>query len=311
MSLTQIVDAFGVDSIAFYNRLSGIYYGRLRVLQGSSLVLSSKLVELKGGSSKFSWDAQEGSMDAKLQLKGREYPNFLMQLFGGGTPIDIASDATDPSAGTTYCSKPVNVYQTSLRGLYWDEGSGTGIQTLAVTTDTSKQPNVKFGRFVAKSISADQIRVYFSTDIDFARGTDGSYLSDALEITGSPFTLISAEYISIPEFGLRISGDAAGLAMTAGETCTWVTKPITSASTETTLGTQVATFPEWGAIMMAKRKSTGELIEAEIFRGKGQGVPLKFEEDKFSDWDINCAVLQDPNQDGLVRIRRVTPLSAT
>ena len=60
MSLPQPRHFFGVHSVSPYNRTTGMFYGILQVLGGSSLDLAGELVELRGGSSRYSWAAEEG-----------------------------------------------------------------------------------------------------------------------------------------------------------------------------------------------------------------------------------------------------------
>lgn len=297
MSLNPIVDYFGIDSIAFYNRSDYTPYGRVRVLQGSSLTLSGKLVELKGGSAKFSWDAQEGGMDGKLQLKGREYPNCLYTLFGGGTVTEGSADASGNVSTLT------NKYGTSLV-------SSVGLAS-ALVIPTTGAADLKFGRYVVVAASATTVNVFAAYDTDFGRGANtASFTDDTLKVTGSPFTIVSATATNIAILGIKLTGGAGTIGMTTGDTATFEVRPKNSQNSSIILGTNAGTFPEFGAIIMGKRKCTGEMVEVEVYRAKGMGMPLKFEEDKYSDWDINCTILQDVNIDGVARVRRVIPLTA-
>lgn len=50
MALSQPRDVFGIDTICFYNRANGEFYGPpLRVLGGSELNFSGEVIELLGG----------------------------------------------------------------------------------------------------------------------------------------------------------------------------------------------------------------------------------------------------------------------
>jgi hypothetical protein len=91
--LSQPRTIFGVHSFAPYNRADGTFYGILKVLGSSSLAFSGSMVNLMGGSSKYPWSVEEGAINAQLNLKVREYPDFLFQLFGGSTVTEGSADS--------------------------------------------------------------------------------------------------------------------------------------------------------------------------------------------------------------------------
>lgn len=297
MSLSAPRGFFGVHSFTPYSRTDGTFYGELRVLKSSSLSLSGSLVGLSGGSSKYDWAVEEGEIKAELSLKFGEYPDFLFTLFLGKTPTAVSAEASGN------CSTLTNKNGTSILN------STTGIASVGVKSGS--EADLKFGKYVVKYASATTVDVYFSSDADIGRGTNGTMQSDLLKITASPLTITTLGVTTaIPSFGLEFTGGSGTIGFTSGDTATFMVRPVgtqTTGMTVTIGGRADQYFPEFGAIVMAQKRGNQELIELDCYRCKAAGLPLNFEQNAWSNGDVKIQLMYDDAQDGLFSVRHVKP----
>lgn len=286
---------FGVHNVTPYNRTDGTFYGILKVVAGSTLNLSGSIQALKGGSSKVPWAVEEGELSAQLQLKVREYPDFLFQLFGGLTPTENGADASGNVSTLT------NKLNTSVMN------ATTGIASVAAISGS--EGDLKFGKYVVVAKSPTTVDIYCSSDADFGRGTVGTYATSALDIVAMNQTITASTATNITGFGFKLMGGSGAIALVSGDTATFEIRPKNTANMVGILGSVTSNFPEFGAICMAKKRATGELFEVDCFRCKGEGIPIHFEENKWSEADIKVMLMYDPAQDGFARMRLVTPIT--
>lgn len=287
---------FGVHSVAFYSRLDGTFYGILKVLQSSSLQLSGTLVPLKGGSNKWPWAVEEGPISSQLNLKFSQYEDFVYQLFGGATPTEGGADALGAASTLT------NVFGSSCKQ------STTGVASVSVITGS--EGDLKYGKYVLKVITTTTVQVYCSTDADFGAGTAKQYASDILALSATNFTITSGADTVLTGFGLKLTGGSGAIAMTVGDTASFEVKPKNTANSILLLGAVESVFPEFGAMVYGKKRN-GELVEVDCPRVKGEGVPLNFDEDKWSQADVKAMVMFDAVLNYAARIRTVIRTSAT
>lgn len=283
---------FGVHSVTPYNRTTGAFYGILKVLGGSSLSLSGELVKLNGGSLKYPWAIEEGNTTAEMSLKPKEYPDFLFELFLGKAPTAVGAD----TAGTV--SVADNVTGTSMI-------AAIGVLTPIVIPSTGAA-NLKFGKYYIKAVSATAFDVYLSTDVDMLRGTDESYDNDALRVAQVTGVATGANS-DVASLGLRFVGGASATAFVIGDTATFEVQPPSSKSMSVTVGGTADTFPEFGALLVAKQRSNGELFEVDCFRCKASGLPLGFEAQVFSEGEIKAEAFYDSAKNGVFKARHFTP----
>jgi len=286
---------YGVHSISPYKRADGTFYGIAKNIKGSTISLSGDIVDLYGGSNRFAWASQPSTIKAELSIKSNSYPNFLIELFLGTAPTDNAAEATGA------VSTAVNVLGTSVIN------ASNGIS--AVTATSADEADLKFGKYVIKAVSANTFDLYLSTDADFARGNDGSYQDDTLKLNATPLsigtTLIEATY------GLTFT-KVGTPAFVTGDTATFEVKPINIKSMNVTIGSaSTMFFPEFGAIVMAQKISSGysggtdELFEVDLFRCIGIGMPIGMEHMAFSTPELKAKCLYDAGKDGVMKIRHV------
>lgn len=290
MALSTPRSFFGVHSVSPYSRTTGEFYGILKVLGGSSLALNGELIELQGGSSKYSWAVEDGRIDAELSLKTREYPSFLFTLFLGVTPTDGSAETSGNASAIA------NKYGTSV------VNASTGITSVATVSTAA---DLKFGKYVIKAASSTTVDVYYSSDEDIKRGTDGTYQNDALKITSSALTVPSGSTVAIPNFGITLNGGSGTIGMTTSDTATFEVRPINTGYTTATIGAAGSTFPEFGAILMAQQRGNGEMLEIDALRVKAVGLPIGFEENTFSEAEIKAKCFYDSTQDAVFKMRHV------
>lgn len=294
MALSDPRNIYGVHSVSPYNRTTGEFYGILKVLGGSSISLSGETVDLMGGSSKYPWASEDGPITAEMSLKVKEYPDFLFELFLGKAPTAVSAEASGNA------SAPTNKKGTSV------QSATTGI-TAVLTVGTAA--DLKFGKYVIKAASATTIDVYFSSDADIARGTNGTYQNDLLKITATALTVVSGMATAIPNFGLSVNGGSGTIGMTTGDTATFEVRPVNSKAMTVSIGSSAdSTFPEFGAIVMAQKRGNQELTEIDALRCKGIGLPIGFEENTWSEAEIKAKLLYDSTQDAVFKFRHVSAL---
>lgn len=295
MSLSAPRAIFGVHAFTPYSRTDGLPYGTVKVLQSSSLALNGSLIDLMGGSSKYPWAVETGPISAELQLKGNDYKSFLFTLFLGFTPTDNSTEATGNV--TTL---------TNFKGTSCKQAS-TGIASVAV--HSGSDADLKFGKYVVKVVSATTVNVYLLGDVDIARGTDGTMQDDNLKVTASALTIVtSGALTNIPNFGLDLVGGSSTIGMTIGDTATFIVRPDNSGNTVVNIGSSSGTlFPEFGAIIHAQKRGDQELFEIDAYRCIGNGMPINFDYNKWSEYDIKVKLMYDAAQDGVYGIRAVSP----
>lgn len=292
MSLSNPRIFFGIHSFTPYSRTTGLPYGTVLVLGSSTFSLEGELVELRGGSAKYPFAIEEANITADLTIAPKEYPNFLYELFLGKAVTDNSAE----TGGSV--TSIVDVNGTTVVG-------ATGI--LSATIKSGQTATLKFARYVVKAASATTVDVYALSNVDFARGTDLDFVDDTLKITSSPLTITTSAAVEIPGTGIELTGGGGTIGMTTGDTATFETRPINTDSIDVVIGASTNTFPEFGALVVAQQRGSGEMVELNIFRCKAAGLPMSFSEKEFSEAEITAKAFYDSAKGGVFSIRTVVP----
>ena len=292
MALSQPKTIYGIHEVTPYNRTTGLPYGVLRVIGGSSLSLSGEVIKLMGGSSPYPWAAENGVITAEMALKVKELPSWLFNLFLGGTVTDTTSDPGNTSTivnvnGTTAVSATIGVASVGVK--------------------SGSEADLKFGAYIVKAVSGTTVDVYGVSDVDFDRGTDISFENDALKITASPLTITTGAAVEIPNTGLELTGGSGTIGMTADDTASFEATPPSTLVTEVTVGALGASIPEFGAFVTAQKQSDGSMWIFDLYKVKALGLPLGMEEKAFGESEITATILYDSAKDGLFKARFVQP----
>lgn len=283
---------YGVHGCTLYSRTTGIPYGELRVLKGSSLALTGELVDQMGGSQKYPWASEEGAITSELSLNVGELPNFMFTLFLGAAPTDNAAE-TSGNISTAVDKNGTTIIDAA-----------NGMSSVSLLSGSAA--NLKFGKYVIEGVGTATFNVYYSTSLDLGRGTNGTLLGDTLMI-GSAVAFTSS-VASIPSFGLQFN-QIGTPSFTAGDTATFEVRPINSASTTVTIGGVDQTFPEFGALVYSQKRGNYQEFEIDLFRCKAAGMPLPFEMGAFAGFEVKAKVLYDSTLAGIFAMRHVKPTS--
>ena len=293
MSLANPRIIFGIHSISPYNRTTKMPYGILKVIGSANLALSSDIEQLFAGSNKFSWAAEAKTVNSELSAKVKAYPGFLFELFLGAsvtdTGVDAAGSVSTPAAGT---------------GALINATTGLASVTVIPTTGAA---NLKFGKYALKATSATAVKLYLLSDIDITRGTDGAYVDDTLEVSGPHTVADTGGTTDITAFGLRLTGGSGTVALTTSDTVMFEVKPPSTKSSAIVVGASTTTFPAFGALLMAQKRSTGELFEIDALNCVASGLPIALEEQAFSQPEIKMVCFYDSTADAVFKIRHLLP----
>lgn len=291
MALSDPRGIYGVHSVSPYSRTTGSFYGILKVLDGSSLNVEGSLVELMGGSSKFPWAVETGELKVEMSIKISQFEDFLFELFLGKAPTTNVAEAS--GSVTAMVSKVTGILDASV-----------GIASVGLKSGSSA--SVKFAKYVVKYASATTVDVYASSDVDAARGTDFTYQNDLLKITASPLTIVASTATEIPGTGLEFTGGSGTIALVAGGVATFESRPINTGSTSVRIGGLAnQTMPEFGAIVIAQKRSNDEMTEIDCFRCLGSGMPIGFEKNAWANAEIKVKAFYDSAKDGVFDLRYV------
>jgi hypothetical protein len=291
MTLSTPRSVYGIHSFSPYKRSDHTFYGILKVLESSSLSLSGAQVDLYGGSNKYAWASETGQVNAELTLKMGQIEDFMFELFLGKAPTPTSAETTG------VVSAVANVKGTSIV-------AATGI--LSTITILSSGASLKFGKYTLVATGAAALDVYASTDIDFARGTAGSYSSDTLKV-GSLTAISTGATKDLTAFGIEVTGGASATAFVTGDTAEFSVRPVNVKTSIVKIGGAADTFPEFGAIVMAQHRGSDELVELEAFRCKAAGFPIGFDSFKWAIPEVKAKLLYDSTQDAIFQYRYVSP----
>lgn len=289
MALSDPRIIYGIHSICPYSRTDGMPYGILKVLGGGSLNLTAESEDLFGGSNKYAWASEAKTISSEFSVTVKSMPDFLFELFLGAEVSTIASSATG-TCGT-------------LTAKYGSLVGATGIASVGLKSGSTA--DVKSGIYMVKAASATTVDVYALTDIDFSRGTDLSFVNDALKITSSPLTITTGGVTAVPSLGVEFTGGAGTIGMTTGDTAVFSLAAPHGGISEISIGKQASTFPEHGQVLLSAKRSSGDLFEIEIYKAVGQGFPIALEETVFAIPEMTAKVLYDSVKDKLATIRAI------
>jgi hypothetical protein len=290
--LSQPKTIFGIHQLTAYNICNGEPYGTAKVLGSAEIASSGELIPLNGGSSKYPWQVERGLITNEVTLTLREYPNFLYELLLGKAPT-VTGAETSGSVSTLE-----NVEGTSV------SEATTGIASLAI----SSAVDVKYSEYVIVAVSATEVDVYAYTDVDFAQGSSGDYVNDALKITSTPLT-VTATAVTIPNFGIDITGGAGTIGFTIGDTARFTAKPINTGSTDVVIGSSTEVFKDFGLLLAAQRAGDGSMQLIDLYRVSGSGMPIVMTENAFSELSTTVTAYRDSVRNGVYSVKTIASSS--
>ena len=282
---------YGVHSLSPYRRTDKLPYGILKVIGSASIALSSEQELLYAGSNKFPWAAEGKTVSTEFTAKVKAYPDFLFSLFLGAT---ITSNAAEAGGSVNNFA---NALGTSIKS------ASNGISGVTVIPSTGAA-NLKFGKYVLKATGTSAISIYLYSDIELARGTAGSYTDDTL-LVGTIAT-VAVGTNDVAALGLRFTG-VGTMAFVTNDTAIFEVRSPNTASTDMVIGSSALSLPNFGCILLAQKRATGEMFEIDAFNCVGSGLPMSFEEQAFSQPELKMNMLYDSAVDAVMKIRHVVP----
>ena len=293
MSLSNPRSIFGIHEISLYRRDSGKFYGKLRVLSGSSISFTGEQIKLNGGSNKYPWAVESGLITSEMTLKFKEYPGFVFELFFG----KAATEVTTPSA-TGEVNDYANVQGSTVKD------ASNGISSISVIPTTGAA-NLKFGHYVLVATDADTVDIYVSSDLNFDRGTAEDYEDDLLKVGSVDITAANNDVASL---GLRFVKTGTP-AFTVGDTAVFDVLPPYSKKMSVLVGSPTDTTPEFGALIAAEKRSDLSIVYMDVFRAKATGMPIGLEAKAFSESEVKVDCLYDSTKGGVFKFLSVNPSS--
>ncbi len=283
---------FGIHQMTFYNRASGKAYGTLEVMEGSTLSLDTELIDLFGGSNSFAWTSEQGVNTSEISVQFSEYPNWLLEILWAASVTENAAEASGSINGLA------NISGTSV------VEAATGIDSIAVKT--GKEANLKSSTYIIEATAVDEITVQMLNTADQNKG-DSVTVNDELEIAEATAITIpdSGGTVDIDELGWTITGGTGTVAMTIGDTAEVVVRAANSGSESIDVGGKGALYPEFGAIVVAQKSGTNEIISFNCFRVKAAGAPVGMTRATFSQADVTMKLLYDVDKDKVFTMDRV------
>lgn len=293
MALSNPRAVYGVHSVAPYSRTTALPYGIAKVLEGSSFSIKGEMVKLFGGSNRHAWAVEDSTEEAEVAIKAGQVEDWMFEIFLGKAPTLVTTPGTSGAVSTV-----TNVNGTSAV-------ASTGIAS--VSAKSSKLADMKFGKYVIYVESATTVSVYCYSDVDFIRGTDKEFVNDAGKITSSNLTITQSAAVEVPDFGIEITGGAGVIAMTVGNTATFEVHPPYTKKMEVVIGNSNNTKPEFGLLMVAQQRSTGEMFEIDAYRCKGNGMPIGLQQKEFAKPELNAMAFWDSTKNAVAGFRWVVP----
>lgn len=290
MSLRTPRSIFGIHQVSPYNIETGEFYGTLKVLASSSLSLSGEQIKLSGGSNKFDWATESGKITAEMSLKFKEYPAFVFELFFGKKATETLIENAEGEVGG---------FTNKAGGSIKD--AANGVASVGVIP-TSGAADLKFGLYVLKAVDASTLKVYHSTDIDHNRGATVEYDTDMLDVA----TIDLSTETDIESLGLRFV-KVGTPAFDAGDTAEFYVYPPYNEKLEVVVGSPSDVTPEFGAFVVAEKRSDKGLIALDVFRCKATGLPIGMEAKAFSEAEAKVSCLFDPAKNGVFKFMSLKP----
>jgi hypothetical protein len=265
-------------------------FGILKVLAGGQINLAAEYEELFGGSQFFPWAIEPKNISPDFSATVKQMEDFMFELYLAATVTTTAASAT----GTV--STVANQLGTSC------VSATVGIAS--VTLKANQEADMKDGHLVFVVASATTVDVYYSSDLEFKRGNDLSFLDDLLLVEAGITVPDSGGTVDIANTGLEITGGSGTVNMAnTGDTAECIVFSPHGGLSEILIGASGATFPEHNLVCVAGKRSQGDTFEMEIYRALGSGFPISLTEMTFAIPDLTVKLIYDSAEDGIATIR--------
>jgi hypothetical protein len=281
---------FGVHSISFINKSTGLPYGAstagngiIKLLKTASIMDNQDLVGLSGGSYSTDVVTESGKSEISIDAKLSEYPGYIFDLMG---LTRTRNNAEASGAATEFANKIGSSVKHAT----------TGVASISITTAADK----KYGHYLVKAASSTTVNVYGITDIDFkGNGTILDYVDESLKITASALTITAATLVEIPGTGISLTGGSGTIGMTSGDVAVFEVRKANTGSEVITRYDSVAPV-EFEAYFYSQRQASGDRQAIRAYRCVMSTSMPGFAEKAFSEIPLKIRCLPDTAQGGKV-----------
>lgn len=285
MALSLPAGIFGVDSITFYNKLTGMPYGKvIEDITSININFTQELVNRVGGSNTFPWHVSRGDVTPEVSVTVGEYLPYMFELFFGA---NVTTNAAEASGN---CSTLRNVSGTSA------VDATTGIAT--ATVKSGSESDLKNSMYVVKAVSATTVDVYMLAPRDRARGTNITIVSDDMKITSSPLTITASTAVEIPGTGIELTGGSGTIGMTTDDTAYFETRSINSGSSVGYAGSDNDCFVNFGMVVQSEIDDNGYQWLFEFPNVAGGGFPINPARKQYTESEIPMQIAVGTALDG-------------
>jgi hypothetical protein len=288
MALSSPNSVFGIHSLTAYNPDTRLPYGTAKVLGQANFNLTGELTPLNGGSSAYPWRVERGLITSEISVTLREYPDWLYEVFLGKA---VTSNAAEANGAVSIAL--TNTKNTSV------QDATTGIAT--ATVKSGSESDLKSGIYAVVAASATTVDVYALSDVDFAQGTDKVFVDDSLKITSSALTITASTAVTVPDFGIELTGGSGTIGMTAGDIAIFEVRTANTGSTEVVIGSSTENYVDVGLLLAAQKSGSKNIFYIDVYRAIGVGAPVNLAEQAFSEAEITLQAFRDADRDGLAR----------
>jgi len=269
---------YGIHSFALLNKDTLIPYVLMKAIGSANLELSGESQKLTGGSSPYPLDSEVSSISSECSFTAREYPATTIEKF-------LAASLT------TYA--PVSAGQiVEKANLVGDSGDD-----LTVGLASGASADLKAGMYVFKFTDTAKGILYAMSDI--AGGTFED--EDALQVTEE--LTLSSSPTTVTGYGITLTAPATP-AFVADDAVKFTVVEPDKTLEVITVGKLSASFEEFAAVIYAQKRGSSTYTWMFLSRVKAYGMPVQFEEKKFSEWQVKLEVLYDPDNDKVFDIVR-------
>ncbi len=281
---------FGIHSMTPRDITTKKPYGIMEILGGANIETSGETEDLYGGSSRYAYASEATQVNSSATVNAKSFPNFMMQLFLGGSVTDIVAAANgevrdfENTKGITAKSATIGVASVGLK--------------------SGAKADLKYGKLLIVVKDATHVDVFAVSNIDFSRGTKVDFLSDDLKVA-SNLAIVASTATEVPGFGIELTGGSGTIGMTTGDIAQVEVMPPHSGASKIAIGSSSAQFPAFNAIMYASKSSSKEIFSIEAFNVVGSGMPIPMQEKAWMVADLTMKFLQDSSNDMVMEITHI------
>lgn len=274
----SIKTIYGIHSLALLDINTYKPLSFLKAIGSANLELTGESQKLNGGSSLYTLDSEVSAISSECSFTAREYPIEVMEQMLAGTKTTYASNVAGQIVG-----------KENIKG-----ASGT---TLTVALASGKASDLKGGEYVFVFTGTAKGILYALSDIGGGTFNNADTLAVSAELT------LSTTPAEVTGYGITLAGPASP-AYVSGDSVRFKIIEADKTGELLKVGGLSSSFSEYAALIYAQKRGGNKLSWMLAYRIKAYGMPIQFEEKKFSEWQVKMEVLYDSTRDGVFEFVR-------